>query len=193
LGKPIHQLLKENNGTIFFHGHDHLFAKQDKDNIVYQEVPQPSAKNLSTLTGTEPGYGYSNGLLLTNRGYLYVTVAPDSIKIDYIKIYLPSEENANRHNGEIAYSYTIKSSPIGNQLINQALVQVFPNPTHTSIKVVFNENVINFRLTVFNNAGQPVLRPTLKEFDVSRLPAGIYYLNIQTDKFQMSKKIVLTN
>ena len=39
---PIHQLLVENDVTIFFHGHDHLFVKQDLDGIVYQEVPQPS-------------------------------------------------------------------------------------------------------------------------------------------------------
>ena len=67
-GKPVHTILKENGATIFFHGHDHLFAKQDKDNIVYQEVPQPSARNITNITGTEPGYGYMNGLLLPNRG-----------------------------------------------------------------------------------------------------------------------------
>ncbi len=41
-GKPIHQLMADNGVTIFFHGHDHLFVKQDLDGIVYQEVPQPS-------------------------------------------------------------------------------------------------------------------------------------------------------
>ena len=38
---PIHQLLVQNQVTIVFHGHDHFYAKQDLDGIVYQEVPQP--------------------------------------------------------------------------------------------------------------------------------------------------------
>ena len=100
----------ENKANIFFHGHDHLFAKQDKDGIVYQEVPQPSAKNLTTITGT--AYGYVNGILMPNRGYLYVTVSADKTQVDYIRTYLPSEENANRKNGEIAYTYTIGPSVI---------------------------------------------------------------------------------
>ena len=36
-------LLVANKVNIVFHGHDHLFVKQDLDGIVYQEVPQPSA------------------------------------------------------------------------------------------------------------------------------------------------------
>jgi hypothetical protein len=42
---PIHQLLVRNKVAAVFHGHDHLFAKQDLDGIVYQEVPQPSSPN----------------------------------------------------------------------------------------------------------------------------------------------------
>jgi hypothetical protein len=38
---PIHQLLAENRVSIVFHGHDHLYTKQDRDGVVYQEVPQP--------------------------------------------------------------------------------------------------------------------------------------------------------
>ena len=38
---PIHQLLVQHRVTAVFHGHDHLYVKQDLDGIVYQEVPQP--------------------------------------------------------------------------------------------------------------------------------------------------------
>ena len=104
-GKPIHTLMKENNGTIFFHGHDHFYGKQDKDGIVYQEVPQPSNKNITNLSASE--YGYISGLLLPGRGYLLVTVTGTSVKVDYVGTYLPSEENALHKNGEIITSYTI--------------------------------------------------------------------------------------
>ncbi len=40
-GKPIHQLLVDNGVSIVFHGHDHMFVKQDLDGVVYQLVPQP--------------------------------------------------------------------------------------------------------------------------------------------------------
>ena len=60
---PIHQLLVENDVTIFFHGHDHLFVKQDLDGIVYQEVPQPSYA-MYDRTGSAAEYGYTHGDVL---------------------------------------------------------------------------------------------------------------------------------
>ena len=42
---PIHQLLVQHRVSAVFHGHDHLYVNQQLDGIVYQEVPQPSAKN----------------------------------------------------------------------------------------------------------------------------------------------------
>lgn len=108
---PIHQLLVNNNGSIYFHGHDHFYGMQKKDCIIYQEVPQPSAKNIKNNLAA--GYGYINGVFLPSRGYLYVTVGTDSVKVDYIKTYLPNEENATQHNKDVAHSYTIGSCNSG--------------------------------------------------------------------------------
>jgi len=104
-GKPIHTLMKENKATIFFHGHDHFYGKQDKDGIVYQECPQPSNKNINNNSAAE--YGYKEGLILSGRGYLLVTVNGSSVKVDYIKTLLPAEEGTNGKNGDIVTSYTI--------------------------------------------------------------------------------------
>ncbi len=30
--------------TIFFQGHEHLLARQEKDGVIYQEVPNPAAR-----------------------------------------------------------------------------------------------------------------------------------------------------
>lgn len=190
-GKPIHTLLKENGGTIFFHGHDHLFAKQDLDSIVYQEVPQPSAKNLQTITGTEPGYGYANGLLLPNRGYMYITVSSDSVKVDYIRTYLPSEENATRHNGDIGYTYTIKKSSSGNVINNTELVKVFPNPANSSIHLQFLTAPANYVVRLLNTQGQIVSKQTNPDIQVASLPNGMYFLDIETENFRVSKKIIV--
>jgi hypothetical protein len=104
-GKPIHTLMKENNASVFFHGHDHFYGKQDKDGIVYQEVPQPSNKNITNMSAAQ--YGYVDGLLLPGRGFLLVTVSGESVKVDYIGTYLPSEVSGGHKNGDIITSYTI--------------------------------------------------------------------------------------
>ncbi len=110
--QPIHALMAQNKGRIYFHGHDHFYGKQDKDGVVYQEVPQPSAKNIKNFTATSypytASYGYVNGTILPNRGFLLVTVNSDSVKVEYIKTYLPNEETALLHNMDVAHSYVIK-------------------------------------------------------------------------------------
>jgi hypothetical protein len=104
-GKPIHTLMQENNATIFFHGHDHFYGKQDKDGIVYQEVPQPSNKNITNMSAAQ--YGYVDGLLLPGRGFLLVSVSSESVNVEYIGTYLPPEANGTRKNGSVITSYTI--------------------------------------------------------------------------------------
>jgi predicted phosphodiesterase len=90
---PIHQLLVTNRVSIVFHGHDHLYAKQDLDGIVYQCVPQPGAPRPGKET-----YSYRQGTILPSSGYLRVTVA-DVVKVEYI-----------RSDGSVAHTYN-RSSP----------------------------------------------------------------------------------
>lgn len=191
--KPVHDLLKEYNCSIFFHGHDHLFAKQDLDNIVYQEVPQPSAKNITSITGTEPGYGYANGLLLPNRGYMLVTVSPDSVKVDYVRTYLPAEENATRHNGDIAYSYTVKKINGSPVITNQELVNIYPSPARTKLTVQFLTTVAQKQIRLINSAGRVVLTTASNEMDVSKLSSGVYFLRVETNEYRISKKIIIAH
>lgn len=104
--KPIHQLLVDNKATIFFHGHDHTYAKQDLDGIVYQAGPQPSA------SGTELGdrgklYHYDHGTVLGGTGYIRVRVSPDEVKADYVQTWI--KETATEKNAMVADSYTIKA------------------------------------------------------------------------------------
>ena len=192
-GKPIHQLMNENNGVIYFHGHDHFFGKQDKDKVVYQEVPQPSAKNITSITGTDPAYGYTNGILMSNRGYIYVTVSPDSVKVDYIKTYLPNEENASRKNGDIAYTYTIKPSLVTgvNEIFQKEFVKVFPSPAKDKINIQFTEPTLKFNIKLINIEGKTVVETKSSAIDVSRLISGIYFVAIDTDQYHIIRKVVV--
>ena len=137
-GKPIHALMVQNNPAIYFHGHDHCYAKQDKDGVVYQEVPQPSSRNISNITGTQ--YGYKDGIIMPSRGYLLVTVTDSTAKVDYIRTFLPNEETGGHTNGEIAYSYTIRSSASSVEEKNNGigsfqLEQNYPNPFYFETKI----------------------------------------------------------
>lgn len=103
---PIHQLMVENHVTIFFHGHDHLFVRQDLDGIVYQECPQPSYA-MYDRTGSAAEYGYTHGAVLGGSGYLRISVSPSAVTVDYVRSYLPEDENAQRRNGQVSYTYTV--------------------------------------------------------------------------------------
>jgi len=104
--KPIHSLLIDHGVQIVFHGHDHIFAKQDLDGIVYQEVPQPSHARVGN-TRTAAEYGYLSGEIQPSSGHIRVRVSSESCRVDYVRSYLPKDENGNRKNGDVGYSYQV--------------------------------------------------------------------------------------
>jgi hypothetical protein len=85
---PIHQLLLANHVTAVFHGHDHLYVRQQRDGILYLEVPQPSAAR-EDQTSSAADYGYHSGLLLGSPGHIRVTVTADSASVEYVKSRIP--------------------------------------------------------------------------------------------------------
>jgi PKD repeat protein len=104
---PIHQLLVRYGVTAVFHGHDHLYAKQELDNVLYQEVPQPSAKNFSSGPSLATQYHYASGTILSSSGHLRVTVSPDRVTVQYVRAWLPKNETAQRKNGQVDDTWII--------------------------------------------------------------------------------------
>ncbi len=107
---PIHKLLGQNRVNIVFHGHDHLYAKQDLDGIVYQEVPQPGhpgglANGRAPRNAAESGY--QNGVILGGSGHLRVTVSPAKVTADYVAALLSKDETTGQKNRQVPYSYSI--------------------------------------------------------------------------------------
>jgi len=101
---PIHQLLVENKVDIVFHGHDHFFAKQDLDGIVYQEVPQPGMPGRGRVPRSAAEYGYVSGVMFGSPGYMRITVAPDEVTAELVYSCLPASASSNR---QVLYTYTI--------------------------------------------------------------------------------------
>ena len=195
--KPLHQLMVENNVTIYFHGHDHFYDKQEKDGVIYQEVPQPSNRNIKNTSAAS--YGYTEGVILPGRGYLALTITDTSAQVQYIKTLLASEETSTTHNKDVAHSYTIIKSNSSTDVkefspgVNTfALEQNYPNPFNPSTRIQYQiPTANNVSLKVFNALGQEVKTLT-NEFQQpglytiqfnpqeSKLSTGIYYCRIVT-------------
>ena len=87
--------MAENHVTIFFQGHDHIFARQELEGVIYQTLPEPA----NPFYTYENEAAYKSGDKFPNSGRVRVSVSPDGVKVDYIRSYLDRPD-------EIAYSYT---------------------------------------------------------------------------------------
>jgi len=102
---PIHQLMVQHGVTVFFHGHDHLFAKEELDGVIYQELPLP-ADPAYTLYNAN---AYPTGMTFPNSGHVRVTVSASKVQVNYVRAWLPEDQTNGHLNGEVAYSYTIEA------------------------------------------------------------------------------------
>ncbi|MGD0035790.1 MAG: T9SS type A sorting domain-containing protein [Bacteroidota bacterium] len=204
--KLIHTLMLENNVTIFFHGHDHFYGKQDKDGIVYQEVPQPSARSYTSNSAAQ--YGYVNGVIIPSRGYLLVNVTDTSTAIKYIRTYLPSEENTQIHNRDISHSYTIVKTASTTDVIDLnpvpnkfTLSQNYPNPFNptTTIRYTVPQSS-RVTITIYSTLGQEVARLVdgikspgtyAATWDAHTAGSGLYFCTLSTGSYRSTMKMML--
>ncbi len=179
--KPIKDLLTEHRVNIFFHGHDHFFGKQEKDCLIYQETPQPSHPNFSNA-GQADDYGYISGQILPNSGHLRVTVAPEGVRVEYVRAYKAANETATRHNKDVSATYFIGTTNCYDSITtsvpvlwnsNYADELVYPNPTERAITISFNVTTANTTtLAIFDAAGN-LVRTVLNEQPVA---PGAYHV-----------------
>ena len=121
---PIHQLMVENGVTAFFHGHDHEYAKEERDGIVYQLCPQPN-----DITYRYGFYLYNESdpytdVVLPNSGHLRVTVSSSQVTVDYVRAYLSGGAN-----GQVAYTYTIMADSGNNPPTAPSTPSSSPSPS----------------------------------------------------------------
>ena len=118
--QPIHQLLKDNNVTAVFHGHDHLYADQELDGIKYQEVPQPSAGSTANSTTLAKEGGYLSGNIDSSSGYLKISVTPNGVTTDYVRSWLPAgtpgtnnvANGGSKTNKQVSKTWTVNAGSI---------------------------------------------------------------------------------
>lgn len=99
-GQPIHQLLVETGVTVVFHGHDHMFAREDLDGVVYLLVPQPGLDRDGPPR--DVAIHYKSGEVVGGPGHVRVTVSPETTLAELVQ-----SRTAGRagQNGRTAYSF----------------------------------------------------------------------------------------
>jgi hypothetical protein len=50
---------------------------------------------------------YRTGDVLPGSGRLRVTVSPDTVRVEFVRAYLPQDATAEHPDGEVAFSYSI--------------------------------------------------------------------------------------
>ena len=107
--KPIHELLRDAHVAVVFHGHDHFFAKQELDGVVYQLVPQPGHP-CPNATRLAEEYSYSNGKIVNGSGYLRVTVSAPKVTVDFRRTLAAQGLPKPSAGTERGYSYQLEAA-----------------------------------------------------------------------------------
>ena len=100
--QPIHALLADTGVTAVFHGHDHVFAREDLDGIAYVLVPQPGLDRFRSprdISATYPG-----PVVIGGPGHVRVTVSPQAAVVDLVQTRLG---NTDQGNGRIVHTFRL--------------------------------------------------------------------------------------
>lgn len=150
-GRPIHDVLVDNNVNVVFHGHDHVFVKEDHpDGIIYQTVPQPSILGETTGRATkranESGYDANTSTVIGGSGFVNVNVSASTTTISLIA----SNDNIDSGNCgtpscySVAYSYNTDGTQAPNPTPNPTPFPTSPpNPTPSPNPVPTNPTPTN--------------------------------------------------
>lgn len=103
----IHDLFVRYGVTIVFQGHDHLYARQELDGVVYQTVPQPA-------TDGDPANApaYLTGTVLPAPGTLSVSVGATGVTVRYIRASVGANGSPAPANGSVVTSYVVSASAV---------------------------------------------------------------------------------
>lgn len=197
---PIHQLMVKNSVNIFFQGHDHLYAKEEMDGLVYQEVPMPS--DTSYKIGVLANADAYSDITLDGSGHLRVSVEDNCVTVDYVAAYLPKDTLGTLKNRAIRYSYKVGDCAVstgGGHTIDSPFFEIFPNPANERLTIkAKNTAAFDRRIDLVNLHGQLLKTDVLKAddlfcaMDLSGISSGIYLVKITDgNKIGTFKIIVL--
>jgi len=122
----IHDIMKAEDTTMFIQGHDHLFAKEEVDDIVYIACPMPGADpGFSAVDNQDDTFDaylgdvvevwdqeWTGDIIMDSSGHMKISVTEPGITVDYIRSAINSDkmsDGSRMQNGESVWSFEIGS------------------------------------------------------------------------------------
>jgi hypothetical protein len=198
-GLPIHQLMVAHGVNIFFQGHDHLYAKEEMDGLVYQEVPMPS--DTSYEIGVLANADAYTDITLDGSGHLRVTVDPTCVTVDYVAAYLPKDTLGVHKNREIRHRYNVGTCAVptgGGPSLDGPFFEIFPNPATEKLNIrVKNTAAFDRRIELVNFQGQLIQSTVLAAgsdactMNLGGVLSGVYLVKISNGNFVETLKVAV--
>jgi hypothetical protein len=192
LPMPIHQLMVQNGVNVFFQGHDHVFAHEELDGMVYQTLPMAadSSYEIGFLANAD---AYLSDTL-RGTGNLEVLVSPQCMRIDFVSAWLPEDTlDGLHHNGDILFSYSFGDCSATQITETTAFheLKVYPIPADDYLVVEAVGFSRQGNIVVKNATGEEVMQSTSTKIDVSRLPDGVYFVSCTTQLGVETKRCII--
>ena len=189
--KPIHQLFVDNGVDIFFQGHDHLFAHEVLDGVIYQECPMASDSTYEIgMLANADAYTADT---LRGSGHLRITVSPQKAIVEFIRAYLPKDTLVNKQkNREVAFRYEINPLTSSKELNEEKIpFSFYPNPVEglLNIGVNINETSAVF-IEIYDMMGQRIYQGLDHQINFTDFPSGVYTIHFKTGKNNYYQKII---
>ena len=188
---PIQQLFETYGVDIFFQGHDHLFAHEELNGVVYQEVPMliDSTYKIRILANADAYTADTIG----GSGHLRVNVTPSCVTVDFVRSYLPAGTlDGVHHDGEVAFSYTlgdcaaaIKDEP------ERMAVTVFPNPANDRTMVRLPSRMSGAMISVCDATGRTMIDTTRPLLETATWMPGLYMVRVRKDDAVYTTRLVI--
>lgn len=92
--------------------------------------------------------------------------------------------------------FLLKTSPVTLNIEQKSKnnISVYPNPVEDYFTIKTHEPYDNLSIKIYNNIGQLIDQKNLKKdsakVNISNYQAGVYSIEITTDKFKTTKKII---
>lgn len=189
---PIQQLFETYGVDIFFQGHDHLFAREELNGVVYQEVPMPSDSTY-TLGMVANADAYTADTL-EGSGHLRVNVTPQCITVDFVRAYLPADTVAGLHrNREVAFSYSIGNCAVGvddRPMPSGLVVHPVPADDHATLRLP--EGLTHPRITILDAMGRVVLVADRPVLETAGWSPGTYTVHVQDQDQLLTTRFIVS-